>query len=443
MVLRPFRARGGRSLRYFLEDWDQPLIGEGRLQWPAKTTDESCFDDLRPDTRVDLKCLLVTESMDASGMDEFVAFLARELPSSGIETAILLCSDSPGWREGALFDALRGEGVRVASVGESEGEGWIRAFQPDVLYAHGATEWPLNVAAAEGIPAIEALHGMHNLFNTAANDRERRRAFLHGTVAVSDLVRTQYLHLHPDVGERDVITIANGINGQRLPSVSSADSRAALGLRDEYLFVSLSRYSVQKNVYALIDGFLEAARERPEIHLLVCGRMDDEDYTGQILALRDRSPYSNRVHLRAGTERIDVILAAANAFVLDSFFEGWSLASMEALGAGVPVVLSDVGGAREQLADGPARGVLISNPLGDALEVDWKTMSAARFARQSNRAELVAALLSMADGSLRLADRDEIAAYARARYGDEQCLQAHAAVIRRAAQGVPVAEDEH
>ena len=50
------------------------------------------------------------------------------------------------------------------------------------------------------------------------------------------------------------------------------------------------------------------------------------------------------------------LLAAADGFVLDSFFEGWSLASMEALFAGVPMVLSEVGGAREQIGDDPSVG---------------------------------------------------------------------------------------
>jgi glycosyltransferase involved in cell wall biosynthesis len=67
----------------------------------------------------------------------------------------------------------------------------------------------------------------------------------------------------------------------------------------------------------------------------------------------------------------------ADALVMPSFFEGWSLAITEAVLAGLPVIATDVGGAREQLrgTDGillaPAREDLASlgcEPLVELLE---------------------------------------------------------------------------
>jgi hypothetical protein len=81
--------------------------------------------------------------------------------------------------------------------------------------------------------------------------------------------------------------------------------------------------------------------------------------------------------------------------VLNSFFEGWSLASMEALCAGVPVVGSDVVGAREQLGTDRSRGYLIRNPLGDPLDVNWTAIEAVAYARQTNREELTEAMCAL------------------------------------------------
>ena len=76
---------------------------------------------------------------------------------------------------------------------------------------------------------------------------------------------------------------------------------------------------------------------------------------------------------------VSTVLAAADAFVLNSFFEGWSLASMEAIFTGLPVVLSEVGGAREQVGENGERGIVVENPLGDPGVTDWRSVTRARF----------------------------------------------------------------
>lgn len=130
------------------------------------------------------------------------------------------------------------------------------------------------------------------------------------------------------------------------------------------------------------------------------------------------------------------LLAAADVFVLDSFFEGWSLASMEALFAGLPVVLSEVGGAREQIGDTPERGYLVANPLGDPLAVNWESMAAARFRPQANRDALVAAMDSLiAEREHYLSNRSRLATESATRFSADTCLAKHTAVLTAVANG--------
>ncbi|MGO8610190.1 glycosyltransferase, partial [Rhizobium johnstonii] len=67
-----------------------------------------------------------------------------------------------------------------------------------------------------------------------------------------------------------------------------------------------------------------------------------------------------------GNSDARTLLTAADAFVLDSFFEGWPVAATEAAAFGHPVILSDVGGARELVDRDPRRSVLIPNAAGAA-----------------------------------------------------------------------------
>lgn len=426
-----------------LEGWDQTLIGGARtpLVWPAATSPAPpTSPQLRQEDRDAVRCLLVTESLDAGGMDEFVAFLARRLPEHGIHAGVMLAADSSGWRHGRIADALLAEGVDVFSADEATGGAALARFAPDVLYSHGAMQWPLRAARAAQVPTAEALHGMHNVFGRTSHDLAARREMLDAIVTVSDLVRRQYLAIDREAPGDMVLTIPNGIDRARLSDVDRTEARHALGITNEFVFVSPARHTVQKNTFGLTAAFLEAAAQRSGMHLLLCGRPDDADYLRQVVGLRDRSSAADRLHLRGNAARVDVLFAAADAFVLDSFFEGWSLASMEALGMGVPSLLSDVGGAREQLRGGPARGTLISNPMGDPLLVGWESMARSRYTRQANHDELIQALLDFVDGATPWASRAEIASDARKRFSADACLSSHAEVVRRVAVTATVRE---
>jgi glycosyltransferase involved in cell wall biosynthesis len=113
---------------------------------------------------------------------------------------------------------------------------------------------------------------------------------------------------------------------------------------------------------------------------------------------------------------------------------------MEALFAGVPVVVSDVGGAREQVGDDPARGYVVANPLGDALGVTWEAVGQARFRAQANAGELVTAMdYLVADRDRYLHGRAALAAESAARFGADACLRQHAELLRRAGSHARVA----
>ena len=198
----------------------------------------------------------------------------------------------------------------------------------------------------------------------------------------------------------------------------------------------MSRHCLQKNTYGLLTAFGDLAQHHPEAHLVVAGKVVDPRYSRHVLRLRESLPCRDRIHLRSHLADPASLLAAADGFVLNSFFEGWPLASMEALFAGLPVVISDVGGAREQMGSDPARGHLVGNPLGDALRVDWESMRMARYRRQANRDELVTAMRQLVENRQHyLHDRAGLAAESAARFSADTCIARHAAVLRAVAAG--------
>jgi glycosyltransferase involved in cell wall biosynthesis len=466
IIQRPLRTMLTKSMKgagQSIEDWSRPLIAgrgatagldttstvteileSGPAPLGAADTGAAARPVKQPKAR--LRCLLVTSALDAGGMDEVVVFLARRLPRHGISTAVLHASvegTPDGLPTGRLGQFLREQDVETVELAGANGARWLETWRPDVISAHGAPPWVLDTAARLSIPYIDTLHGMHSHFGVDwAAEAERSRR-LTGIVAVSELVRRQYLGGNPVFPPGRIVTIPNGVDDERRTPDDRERARELLGLRDEYLFVSLTRYCLQKNVYGLVSAFEDVAALHPEAHLVISGRPDDPAYFSQVLQLRSRFACRDRIHLRDHTPNPAKLLAAADGFVLDSFFEGWSLASMEALFAGIPVVLSEVGGAREQVGEAGERGYVIPNPLGDPFRVNWNTMREARYARQVNREALVTAMSSLVTHQADwLKGRQQLINESAARFHPDVCLSHHARVLLAAAYGEPLGSGE-
>lgn len=444
---RPLRGRGRRVLMIGsspvdpINGWDEPrlVVAPGRPAVPLPPAGAAPSLPIaapvapsRPGPR--LRCLLMTIPLDIGGLDEVVAALTRHLPAAGLDVAVLQTAAGTK-RPGRLARELSGA-VRVfTAASEAEAAAAIDEFEPDVVSVHDAPDWAVATAHARAIPCVETLHGMQSLFGVTYEQILPRRRMLSGVVAVSELLREQYLMLTEKWEPDRVVTVPNAVDPARLAAPPRPAARRWLGVDDEFLFVSLSRHCLQKNTYGLAAAFEDVAERHGAAHLLIAGRLDDHLYAGQVRRLRDGMRVSDRVHLREHLADPAVLLAAADAFVLDSFFEGWALASMEALCLGVPVVLADVGGAREQVRAGTPSGILVPNPLGEPLDADWPSMAAARFERQRNRAELVAAMRSMIDTRAEWdARRAAIAAESLSRFSSATMIERHAHVLRAAAQ---------
>jgi glycosyltransferase involved in cell wall biosynthesis len=454
----PLRAivawAGDRGSLEAVNEWSQPLVrgrGGDITGLPpepdemcpvgsVRRVDESTIESTSVASRDRIRCVVATGVLDVGGMAEFVGFLGRRLPSLGVDTTVIY-SDTvpPGYRGagGRLANDLRSHGVPTFEVSEGEAREWLAFHHPDVMSAHGAPPWLVSDAVEAGIPVVETLHRSLLERDSWAQERIRSRQIA-CFVAVSELTRAQYLLANPEYPAERVVTIPNGVEHDQMDRCDRAQARAWLGLQDEFLFVSLARYCVQKNPFGLVSAFSDVANSHPEAHLLVAGRADDPVLFEQVRRLRDGLPCADQIHLRGHCPDVPAVLAAADGFVLDSFFEGWPLASMEALISGLPVVMSEVAGAREQLGDDGARGFIVPNPLGDPAAAAWRSMGNAFLQPQSNRAALAAAMSAIIQDRKRwAARRDELGAESIERFSSDTCLRRHAQVLLNVATGAP------
>ena len=176
-------------------------------------------------------------------------------------------------------------------------------------------------------------------------------------------------------------------NGHRKPvTAERAAARAAFGLPPKGAVLGqLGRLYHQKNQRFSI-GLLG---DLPDTSLLMIGSGPDETLVRSEIASKG---YEDRVrlHLHVDHSRIGEFYSAIDAVLFPSSFEGLSLAAIEAIHAGVPLVCSDIPSFREMFRDSPFLTGHLIVPLGD--RAAWLERVRAILGDETLRAQIIAEL---------------------------------------------------
>lgn len=138
----------------------------------------------------------------------------------------------------------------------------------------------------------------------------------------------------------------------------------------EVLVVASGRLTPQKG----FDILLQSARYLPHtMKIVILGRrVGDEGYESYLRSLLSYSwGRSAVVYGDTELEFYKLLVYASHVYVLPSRYEPFGISAIEALAVGTPVVVSDVGGPREYVADlrTTPLGVGLKVPLGDIYEL--------------------------------------------------------------------------
>jgi glycosyltransferase involved in cell wall biosynthesis len=123
-------------------------------------------------------------------------------------------------------------------------------------------------------------------------------------------------------------------------------------------YLAVGRLAPQKNFPLLVDAFARIAR--PADRLTIVGEGGERDRLERQIAAHG---LTGHIELAGHQPQIDAWLAAADALVLSSDYEGLGIVVIEALAAGLPVVATDCSPNIALLLDGVGRRV----PVGDSV----------------------------------------------------------------------------
>jgi glycosyltransferase involved in cell wall biosynthesis len=315
---------------------------------------------------------IVVRSLGNGGLEEILALLALSLPAAGV-SACVLCSHAGG----AIADRLRSAGidVRVASGRSAEWRDWARGEGLDLISSHFAPHDVVAALAPSGIPVVETVHNTYAWFRPDDWVRERQRVeSVAAIVAVSDAAAAYYERYS---GHRPHRVIPNAIHPGRIARVPRPFARGLYGLGPgDVVVCSVGRITEQKNPAGLLRAFEAAVSRAPHLRLLLAGSPDRSGRMSSLTA-RHRALFSRGTVRHIGpVEGVGTVLSASDAFVSNSFYEGWSVAASEAAWVGLPLLLSETGGSSELIGSDSSRGVLVPNPCGAPLDVTREVIGA-------------------------------------------------------------------
>lgn len=176
-------------------------------------------------------------------------------------------------------------------------------------------------------------------------------------VAVSDQVRDALI-AEVGVASDRIITIANGVDLGRYQQVVDRERlRRELGFgSQEKLLITVGRLRVEKGHRYLIDAAAEIARLHPKVHFLLAG---DGALRAELEAQVQAADLTQHVHFLGDRRDVPYLLAASDIFVLPSLWEGLSIALLEAMAVGLPIVASEVSGTVVAMVAGET-GILVT-----------------------------------------------------------------------------------
>lgn len=127
-----------------------------------------------------------------------------------------------------------------------------------------------------------------------------------------------------------------------------------------FIILMICRLSQEKNIALAISAMAEVAKRHPGAGLVIVGSGRER---AKIVKL-GKQKLGDKMVLEKWTDDPAAYYKSADLFLLASNYEGWGMAVVEALAAGCPVVMTDVGCAGELARDGE-NGLVI--PVGDSL----------------------------------------------------------------------------
>lgn len=298
-----------------------------------------------------VRVLWLTKGLGRGGAEILLLGLARAIDQAGVHIDVAYVLP----HKDALAADLRAEGLDVHCLGGGGPGSWTGRLRRllvdgdfDVVHTHA----PVVAAAARVLAPRGSIlvHTEHNVWGryrrptrwANAVTIHRNRVVWAVSEGVARSIRPWWLDGRPPVE-----VMLHGIDPtltRRGPEARAA-ALAKLRMPDgQFIVGTVGNFTPKKDQATLLRAFARFRGQYPDARLVVIGTGPLE---GQLRALADELGIGHAVLFTGIRDDVPDLLPAFDLFVLSSLHEGLSIALVEALAAGLPIVATRVGGIPE------------------------------------------------------------------------------------------------
>lgn len=288
---------------------------------------------------------IVVENLDRGGLEQVVLDHARYFTSHCNSLDVFVIYET-----GQVYQEALKYGINVVCVTKTgmDLDQYLGGKKYDYTFLHHSYGY-LHSFRPVTTTMVEVIHNEYSWqLNNEFYDTIRATS-IDKFIAVSAPVR-QYSIENLSIKETSIVTIANGLNTEGLmrPPVEVMHEYRTSSLRASPTFIMCANGQPQKNHVLVIRAFIRLLGMYPQAKLLLPGNLAvDADVEQEIM--NELEVYGNPANIvlpgSLNRRQLSKYLTTAHIALLPTKYEGFSIATLEYLYFGLPMILSNTGGA--------------------------------------------------------------------------------------------------
>ena len=307
-----------------------------------------------------MKIVQVIPDFGLGGAETMCANLILELKKFGQEVIVVSLYN----HQSPITERLEKQGVKITYLGKKRGfdlsvlfklKRILKKEKPDVVHTHTyASAYGMVAAILSGVKKrVHTIHSIAQEENTEAERKIQNLLFKHHhviPVALSGLVQKTIADVY-NISKERIPVVCNGID------LSNCRIKENYAVDGNFKIVHVGRFSPSKNHSGLIKAFSLFHEKHQNSELWFIGDGPEKQaIETQVEAVH----LASAIKFFGSQSDIYGYLHDADVFTLPSNFEGLPMTIIEAMGTGLPIVATSVGGIPDMLKN-ESEAILVEN----------------------------------------------------------------------------------
>ncbi len=300
--------------------------------------------------------LHIIDTTGPGGAETVFIDLLTRLPKDKFKAVIII--RGKGW----VYDELTRRGERPVLLDAKGSFNWryllqlrqiIKRESVDLIQSHllGSNVYSALAGLLTGVPVVATFHGAVDIGENERLKRLKFAAINFGTkriIAVSDNLRADIIR-RTRVNKTRLRTIYNGIAVDEFNKPASDSIRDKFGWSKSMVIVgSLGNVRTAKAYDILLHAAALLKNKSEKFKFVIAGQCNTRLFD-ELLSLRAELKLEKDVYFLGFNDDPAEFLSNLDIFLLPSTSEGFSIATIQAMASGVPVIATKSGGPEEIL----------------------------------------------------------------------------------------------